>query len=565
VEGFVVKPRLQDSLLLGVMAIGAACGLIYEYLIAHYAGRILGSVDTVIYGMIGLMIVSMGIGAFYSRLVSCAYTGFAWLESGIALLGGVSVLFMATLFSVAYVLPQQLQHAYGLSETINLQGGPIFVLAKIAESFPYFVGFFLGAFIGMEIPFIARIREEVYGQKLKHNAGTVYGADYIGAGVGAAIWILVCLKLPIVISAALTAMLNLLLGSIFLAQFKHKIKHVNWLIGVNAGVAAVLLAIGFNGNAWLNALNNMLYEDKTVYSYQSKFQNLVLTERITASDKRSVLNLYINGHLQFSSADESIYHDMLVAPAMMAAARRDNILIVGGGDGLALSDVLRWQPKDVTLIDLDPAMIELFSGQRKDAPGWLSERLLRMNEKALQDPRVDIINADAFKTAESLALQQPQFDVIIVDLPDPNHPDLNKLYSDYFYAKLAQLLVGDGALVVQSTSPYHSKKAFISIGRTMASVGLMVDQYHANVPSFGEWGWSIASKRGQRPNQRIKDFGESGENFTDLSFEQIIGAFAFSKEYFTGASAVLVNRLNSPTLYNYHAEAWRNDRGIYIQ
>ena len=245
--GVISNPRGQDALLLGVMAVGAACGLVYEYLIAHYAGRILGSVDTVIYGMIGLMIVSMGVGAFYSRLVRCPFTGFAWLEAAIALLGGVSVLLMATLFSVAYIFPQQLQDAYGLSDTIEVYGGPVFVFEKLAESFPYLIGFLLGAFIGMEIPFIARIRELVYAERLKHNAGTVYGADYIGAGAGAAFWILVCLKLPIVLAGAFTAMLNLVLGAIFWWQFRDKIRYAYILLGIKVMVAVVLVTIATQG------------------------------------------------------------------------------------------------------------------------------------------------------------------------------------------------------------------------------------------------------------------------------------------------------------------------------
>ncbi|PCH61856.1 MAG: spermidine synthase [SAR86 cluster bacterium] len=558
----------RDWLLIGVMAIGAACGMIYEYLIAHYAGRILGSVDTAIYSMIGIMVVSMGIGAFYSRTIKCPYTGFALLEILIALIGGCSVLFMAALFSMAYVLPLQLQHSFGIDDSILIQGGAVFIFQQSAQAMPYITGLVLGTLIGMEIPFIARIREDVYAKKLENNVGTVYGADYIGAGVGAAIWVFICLQLPIILSAAYTALLNVILGMIFLAHFRSKIRKVKWLATINVGVALILISIAFNGVSWMNAMSNMLYEDSVVYSNNTPYQNLVITERIASNDKPSIINLYINGNLQFSSSDESLYHGMLVKPTLLASARQQDILIIGGGDGLAARDAFKLGAEKITLIDLDPDMIALFQGKSDVSEDWLNQRLLQLNENSLNDARLNIVYGDAFKIVEIFAAQQRYFDAIIVDLPDPNHPDLNKLYSDYFYAKLGLLLSADGVINVQSTSPYHSKKAFISIGKTMAQAGLTVQQYHTNVPSFGEWGWSIASKQGLAPLDRINQLASSIppsvlEEAQGLSLEQINAAFVFSPLFFQDKGLININYLGEPVVYNYHAEGWRIDKGIY--
>lgn len=556
--------RYKDTLLLGVMATGAGCGMVYEYLIAHYAGRILGSVDTAVYAMIGLMIMAMGIGAFYARTFRCAYTGFAWLEACIALVGGAAVLAMAGVFSLAYILPAQLQQTFGIHSTIGLSGGPVFALQQIAQGLPYLLGLLLGILIGMEIPFIARIREDLYKHKLKHNAGTVYGADYIGGGIGAAVWIWVLLTKPIIVAAALTALLNLILGVIFLSHFYRNIKGARFLIAVKALSGILLLAILLNGTGWMNAMSNMLYSDQVVYSNNTKYQNLVLTQRIVAPNKPTVLALYINGQLQFSSADEAIYHGMLVTPVMLASARQNTILIIGGGDGLAAKEVLKWQPKKVTLIDLDPTMISLFKGQQNGVPQWLNTRLTTLNANALNDKRMAFIYGDAFKKVETLAASNASFDAIIIDLPDPSHPDLNKLYSAYFYSKVASLLAGDGAMVVQSTSPYHSKKAFLSIGKTLAASGLTVDQYHANVPSFGEWGWSLVTKRGQSGQQRIIRQGEDHFNHDFITYPQILAAFHFSKPFFNDLNTIEINRLSAPTLYNYHAEGWRKEKGVYF-
>ena len=553
--------RYRDWLLIGVMAVGAACGMIYEYLIAHYAGRILGSVDTAIFSMIGIMVVSMGIGAFYSRTIKCPYTGFALLEILIALIGGISVLIMAGLFSMAYVLPFQLQHSFGIDDSVWMQGGPVFILQKIAQATPYITGLILGTLIGMEIPFIARIRDEIYTEKLINNVGTVYGADYIGAGFGAAIWVFICLQLPIILSAAYTALLNVVLGMIFLIHFREHIKSFKWLAGINICVALLLISVAYNGVSWMNAMNNMLYEDQVVYSNNTRYQNLVITERIASASKPSIIKLYINGNLQFSSNDESLYHGMLVTPTLLASARHQNILIIGGGDGLAARDLFQYGVEKITLIDLDPDMVQLFQGRQPDAAGWLNERLLKLNKNSLNDDRLEIVYGDAFKIIEIFAAEERSFDAIIVDLPDPNHPDLNKLYSDYFYAKLSLLLSADGAMTVQSTSPYHSKKAFISIGKTMAHTGLSVDQYHTNIPSFGEWGWSIATKRGLNPLARLNKL--DGPISSSVSIEQIKAAFVFGSGFYKELNEININYLGEPVMYNYHAEGWRIEKGIY--
>ena len=415
----------------------------------------------------------------------------------------------------------------------------------------------------MEIPFIARIREEFY-ERVENNAGTVYGMDYLGGGIGAAVWIWVCLSQPIIVSAASTALLNLALGAVFVMKFWQKIRWAVGLVILKMLLAILLVAILVKGDHWVNAMNSMLYTDKVVYANNTRYQNIVLTERIVRSDDMPILSLYINGRLQFSSADEAIYHSMLVTPAMVSSARNDKILVVGGGDGLAVRDILKYQPKSVTVIDLDPAMTELFSGREPSAEFWLSQRLLDLNESAFSDVRVSVVNEDAFLYVENMVANHERFDTIIVDLPDPNHPDLNKLYSAYFYRQLADLLSGDGAMVVQSTSPYHSKKAFLSIGKTIAEAGWIAEQYRANVPSFGEWGWTLATKMGSNPKARIESIHADQIKSEVVDRDFVLGAFNFPKPFFSELDQIKVNRLSSPVLYHYHSQGWRRDQGVYF-
>ena len=545
------------------MGVVAACGLVYEYLMAHYAGRVLGAVEPTLYAMIGLMIVAMGFGAFAAKWIRAIYRGFAWLELGIAVLGGTSVLLLSAAVALAYGLPEWLRAVYGVDAFVELDGGIASALLAGARALPFVAGALIGFLIGMEIPLIARVREHVHARHLEHNLGTMYGADYIGAGIGAAIWVLICLKLPIVYAAVGAAAVNTLVGMGFLIVYRAELRPAHLLWIGHGALAVLLVVLAAFGTRWMANLGDTLFKDRVVYSLQTPFQNVVLTKRHVAAGKPDVLSLYINGALQFASNDERIYHAYLTTPAMLAAYRRERVLILGGGDGLALRDVLRWRPKAVTLIDIDPQLLRLFRGEDEDAPEWLSSALTALNGNAFDDPRVQAIEGDAFIEVERLGASGERFDVIVADLPDPNHPDINRLYSDYFYARVKQLLSPDGAFVTQSTSPFHATDAFLSIGKTLAHAGFHAEQYRANVPSFGEWGWSIGTVKGKPASTRI---AASTETTPDgwLNAAQLAGAFAFPQGFFAGLDGIDVNRLGTHTVYGYHQQAWREYRGVFF-
>ena len=557
------RTRWHDVALLGAIGMVAACGMVYEYLIAHYAGRILGAVEPTLYAMIGLMIVAMGVGAFAAKWISAVYRGFAWLELGIALLGSTSVLALSAMVALAYSLPEWLRAVYGLDASVALDGGLAAALATASRVAPFVLGFAVGALVGMEIPLIGRVREQVHGRRLEHNLGTMYGADYVGAGLGAAAWVFVALQLPIVYAAVGAAAINTLVGVAFLILYRRALRPARWLWLGHGCMAALLLALAVFGTRWMADLGDTLFKDRVVHRLQSPYQNVVLTKRHVAAGQRDVLSLYINGALQFASNDERIYHAYLTTPAMLAAYRRDRVLILGGGDGLALRDVLRWNPRTVTLVDLDPQLLRLFQGLDAAAPQWLSEALVDLNDGAFADARVQVVAADAFMAVQDLAAAVERFDVVIADLPDPNHPDLNRLYSDRFYARIRQLLSPDGAFATQSTSPFHARQAFLAIGKTMAAAGFEVEQYHANVPSFGEWGWSIGTVRGRPASARLA--AADPELIADgwLTVAQLQGAFAFPPAFHADLAAIRVNRVDSHVVYGYHQAAWQQRRGVF--
>ncbi|QAA00142.1 polyamine aminopropyltransferase [Pseudoalteromonas sp. R3] len=556
----------HDVLLIGVMAILAGCGLIYEYLLSHYAGRVLGSVESAIYAMIGTMIVAMGIGAFLARWFKDPFTAFAWLESLIALLGMSSILIIASIIALTYTLPHTLSSLYNLPPDSLLEGRPLQQLQEFARFLPYVFGLILGILIGMEIPLIARIRQQVYGRFLENNAGTIYGADYIGAGVGAAIWVMIMLALPIMQAAAWTALFNIVAGLIFLWRYHPYVRFARLLLMCHILLLGVFTVILLFGTAWMKDLSNVLYKDKVIYSESTKYQHVVITERLSRTQATPINDLFLNGRLQFSSVDEQIYHTMLVYPAMLASNRHDKVLIIGGGDGLALRDVLKWPVQSATLIDLDAQLLSLFGlqGQVFEARPEITSKLMRLNQDALNSPRADVIVADAFLEVESMLDRGEQFDTIIIDLPDPNHPDLNKLYSDYFYNHVRQLLAPDGALAIQSTSPYHAKSAFISIAKTVKQAGFEhVEQYQQNIPSFGQWGWTIATRTGQPASARIASAEYLPVASNWVSKKYLLSSFTFPKRFFDKNKDIEVNRLGSGVLYDYYRQAWQTEDELY--
>ena len=562
-----VNKRRHDIVLVFTMAILAACGLVYEYLMAHFAGRILGSVEPTIYAMIGLMIVAMGLGAFSAKWINSIYKGFAWVELTIGLLGGLSILIMSASVAFVYLLPQWIRSIYGIDFSIELAGGFIETLRLSSKILPYGFGFVIGFFVGMEIPLIARIRENIHGKHLEHNLGTMYGADYIGAGVGAAIWITVCLKVPVTYAAVGTAGINVLVGLIFLCIYRQKITHILPLWIGHVAVAVILIVMSIYGVQWMTRLNDTLFKDDVIYQVQTPYQNVVITERTINANAPKITSLYINGRLQFASNDEKIYHAYLTTPAILAANRHAHLLIIGGGDGRALRDLLKWNPSSVTLIDLDSQLIDLFSGNDLKAPRKVSERLTTINRNAFKDSRVKVIREDAFVEIENqtqlIASGAPYYDAVIIDLPDPSHPDLNKLYSSFFYSRIRNILSADGAIGIQSTSPYHAKEAFQSIGKTLADAGFLVDQYHANVPSFGEWGWTIGTLTGASGLTRIERTESIILDNHLLSKSEILASFIFPSNFYDNIENVKINHLGDHTIFQYHQRAWQQYQGTF--
>ena len=207
-------------------------------------------------------------------------------------------------------------------------------------------------------------------------------------------------------------------------------------------------------------------------------------QRVVVTASGAGVRLFLNGNLQFHSRDEYRYHEALVHPAMAAHGAPRRVLVLGGGDGMALREVLKHPGvEQATLVELDPRMTQLFATQP----------LLRgLNADALQSPKLRIVNDDAFAWLEK---NREMFDVIVVDFPDPSNFAIGKLYTTSFYQLIDAHLNAGGHAVVQTTSPLIARQSFWTVVATLEAVGLQATPYHAHVPSFGEWGFVLAGRR----------------------------------------------------------------------
>ena len=253
------------------------------------------------------------------------------------------------------------------------------------------------------------------------------------------------------------------------------------------------------------------------------------------------MRLFIDGNLQFSSSDEYRYHEALIHVPMAQVQNPQRVLILGGGDGLAARELLKYEGVEITLVDLDKAITDLAS---------TNPVLAKLNEHSLTDPRVTVINDDAFKFLEHM---ENTYDVIVVDLPDPNNATLAKLYSNIFYRLGYKALGENGVMVVQSTSPYYATKTFWSIHKTLESEGFYVYPYHLQVPSFGDWGFNLASKHSLAIIHPVR-----AVNTRFLTDDVMNKMFVFGKDEIAGD--VEINAVTRPVILDYYMDAvhkWR--------
>ncbi|QGP80376.1 polyamine aminopropyltransferase [Sphingobium sp. CAP-1] len=500
------RTALVGLLLASVFAV-ATCGLIYELLAGTIASYLLGDSVTQFSTIIGTYLFAMGVGSWCSRYVKRDELRlFIRVEILVALLGGWSA-------------------------------AALFLLFPLVEQFRpilYLLVFVIGLLVGLEIPLLMRILRDRFD--FSETVSNVLTFDYVGALAASLLFpLLLVPHLGLIRTGLMFGLLNagvaLLLLLLVPARASLMRERILALIVIASLIAGFLLADRIQRWSEIAA-----YGERVIYATSSPYQRLVLTRH------DDDIRLYLNGNLQFSSRDEYRYHEALVHPAMGRVARPANVLILGGGDGLAAREVFRHPDvRSVTLVDLDPAMTRLFSD---------TGLLTSLNHGALTDRRMHVVNADAFRWVRETTAR---FDVIIVDFPDPVDFSVGKLYTESFYRMLRPRLAPGGMAVIQSTSPLVAPAAFWTVAHTLEAVGFHTRPYHVYVPSFGEWGFILAGLADPGVASRLLP----GNRFlSDMTARQA--------QFFPPDMArrpVPVNRLDNQALVRSFAEEWARYEG----
>jgi len=494
--------NFQLLLLLSVFVV-ATCGLIYELIAGTLASYLLGDSVTQFSTIIGTYLFAMGIGSYLSRYFNTNLLGwFIRIEILVGMVGGFSAGILFVMFEQIFYFRVLL---YGLVVVT-------------------------GTLVGLELPLLMRILKDRI--EFSELVSRIFTFDYIGALFASLLFPLLLIPhLGLLRTAFFFGFLNVTVAWLVAWQFRHDIKGYRRL-QVSAAVCLALLTAGFVLSDRLTAFaESLTYPDKIVYARSSAYQRIVLTR--SPRDWR----LFLNGNLQFSSADEYRYHEALVHPGLSRLKHARNILILGGGDGMAVREVLRYPSvSHITLVDLDSAVTTLFR----------SHAALRdLNQQSLLSPKLTVINQDAFVWIRN---QHSTFDFIIVDFPDPSNYSLGKLYTTSFYRELYRILPPYGALVIQSTSPFVARKSFWIVDATLRKVGFTTEPYHCYVPSFGEWGFVLAS-----PERLTNDFNIPNDLrfVTRGSVQQL---FSFAPDMASLESTP--NTLNNQVLVNTFEKEW---------
>ncbi|MDT8990535.1 polyamine aminopropyltransferase [Curvibacter sp. APW13] len=497
---------LQVTLLASVFVI-AACGLVYELAAGALASYLLGDSILQFSTVIGCYLFAMGVGSWLSRFFERQLPAhFLRIELLVALAGGC---LPALLF---------LTNAY-------VPGAFRLVL--------YLLVALVGVLVGLEIPLVMRIlRREV---ALKELVSQVLTFDYLGAlAVSVAFPLLLVPQLGLIRTGLFFGLLNAAVAVWALWVFRHELRRHS-AHALACALTVLVLGAGFAAADQISALaEDKFYHEPIVLSATSPYQRIVVTHG------RTGYKLFLNGNLQFAERDEYRYHEALVHPAMAAFGAPRRVAVLGGGDGMAVREILKYPSvESVTLVELDPHMSTLFA---QDAA------MVRLNAGALRSPKVQVVNTDAFQWLQDGLAANDTFDVIVVDFPDPTNFSIGKLYTQSFYALLAQRLSASGYAVVQTTSPLVARQSYWTVVQTIEAAGLRTTPYHANVPSFGEWGYVIASHRPWRRPSALP----AGLRFLDLP--TLDGLLQFPAD--TARVDAPVNRLSNQVLVQSYETEW---------
>ena len=501
------KGKLDARFLLITTLLIAICSIIYELIISSISSYLQGDSITQFSITIGLYMSAMGVGSYLSKFMTKRlFNKFVYIEMSVGVFGGLSslILFLANIYTQIYSLIM-----YGLIVLI-------------------------GIFVGLEIPILTRIIEQ-NENNVRKNLANIFTFDYMGGLIGSILFpLLLFPKLGFITTALLVGTINGTVALLIVLTYKEQIENVRRVKIISIGCLAILVGLLMTAKTITGQIESGLYRDDVILSKQTNYQKIVMTKH------KEDIRLFLDGNLQFSTQDEYRYHEALVHIPMLYANSHKRILILGGGDGLAVREVLKYpEVEEVVLVDIDKEMTELCSQD---------PQIAKLNHYSLQDPKVTILNEDAYIFVQE---NEEKFDVIILDFPDPNNETLNKLYTNVFYQYIKYNLTKEGVMVSQSTSPYYAKKSFWCIYKTIKTQFDTVLPYHLQVPTFGEWGFNVAFNE-QRPR---KELSVPTQYLTQDNMETM---FHFGKDEQIDLETIEENNMFKPSLITYYNEEVQN-------
>ena len=489
-------------LLISVFVI-ATCGLVYELISGALASYLLGDSVTQFSTIIGTYLFFMGVGSWLSKYINRNLIGvFVQVELLIGLVGGCSAAILFVSFEYISAFRILLYSLVGI----------------------------IGTLVGLELPLLMRILKNQF--EFKELVSRVFTFDYIGALIASILFPLVFVPhMGLIRTSFFFGILNVLVALWALLILE---KEVAWASALKAIGVLLLAGLAFGfvySDRIMSFAEVAAYPEKIIYSKTSRYQRIVITR--SGED----LRLYLNGNLQFNSRDEYRYHESLVHPGMSALDNPKKVLVLGGGDGLAVREILKYPSvQSVLLVDLDPKITELFSSHKS---------LISLNSGSLSSAKVKIVNEDAFVW---LKQAQDRFDFIVIDFPDPSNFSIGKLYTNAFYKLVNRVLSDDGLIAVQSTSPFVARKSFWCVNQTLRAVGFLTTPYHAYVPSFGDWGFLLASRKPFKPPSSFPP------DLKFVSWDTMQGMLHFPDDM--KVKQAPVNKLNNQILVQLFEEEW---------
>ena len=483
----------------------STCGLVYELVNGALASYLLGDSVTQFSTVIGVYLFSMGIGSYLTRYIrgniALAFVG---IEILVGVVGGFSSGLLFVLFA----------HVIHFRVTL------------------YFIVGLTGILVGAEIPLLLRILQNQF--EFKDLVAKVFTFDYVGALLASILFpLLLVPHLGMIRTSFLFGILNV---SVALAaiQILGERSVAYKTLRVTAILALVSLILGFAASDRLEAFGEAgVFPGQTIFATTTRYQRILITRQ------ENDVRLFLNAHLQFSSRDEYRYHEALIHPGLESVDHPERVLVLGGGDGMAVREILKHPDvKSVTLVDLDSEMTHIFTK---------IDFLRQLNGGSFADPRVHVINTDAFVWLKEHP--EMKFDFIVLDFPDPANYSIGKLYTITFFKLLHQALDTNGRVVIQSTSPLAARKSYWCVAHTLIAAGFSnVTPYHAYVPSFGEWGFVMGS---EQPYQAPLKFVDGLKFLTPTT---LVSMLNFPNDMSDVPTEI--NRLNNQALVRYYESEW---------